>query len=91
MMPSGMLEMSGNSLRSHPDLHDGNPWGEKPMTTTWRYATTGRPVFITAVCYRRRLHPKTDERKDLLLSVMREVKNTSGFVMPAYVILDDHF
>ena len=61
------------------------------MTNIRRYETTGRPVFITAVCYRRRLHLKTDAQKELLLSVMRKVKNTSGFSMLAYVILDDHF
>ena len=30
-------------------------------------------------------------RKDLLLSVMREVKASSGFTMHAYVIIDNHF
>ena len=61
------------------------------MTNIRRYETTGRPVFITAVCYRREPYLETDWQKELLLSVMREVKLSSGFAMHAYVILDDHF
>ena len=61
------------------------------MTNIRRYETTGRPVFITTVCYNRLPHLEMDWQKDLLLSVMREVRAASGFVMRAYVILDDHF
>ena len=61
------------------------------MTNIRRYETTGRPVFITAACYRRKPYLKTDWQKELLLSVMREVKLSSGFAMHAYVILEDHF
>jgi len=61
------------------------------MTNIRRYETIGRPVFITAICYRRKPYLETDWQKELLLAVMREVKSTSGFVMHAYVILDDHF
>ena len=61
------------------------------MTNIRRYDTTGRPVFITAVCHRRIPYLKRDWQKELLLSVMREVKSSSGFAMNAYVILDEHF
>jgi putative transposase len=61
------------------------------VTNIRRYQTTGRPVFITAVCYRRKPYLETDWQKELLLAVMREVKPSSGFAMHAYVILDDHF
>ena len=61
------------------------------MTNIRRYDPTGRPVFITAVCYRRKQYLETGWQKELLLSVMREVKLSSGFAMHAYVILDDHF
>jgi putative transposase len=61
------------------------------VTNIRRYETTGRPVFITAVCYRRKPYLETEWQKELLLSVMREVKLSSGFAMHAYVILDDHF
>jgi len=57
------------------------------VTNIRRYETTGRPVFITAVCYRRKPYLETDWQKELLLSVMREVKPSSGFAMHAYVIL----
>jgi len=61
------------------------------MTNIRRYDPTGRPVFITAVCYRRKPYLETDWQKELLLAVMREVKSSSGFTMHAYVILGDHF
>jgi putative transposase len=61
------------------------------MTNIRRYDPTGRPVFITAVCHRRIPYLKRDWQKELLLSVMREVKSSSGFAMNAYVILDEHF
>ena len=61
------------------------------MTNIRRYDPTGRPVFITAVCYRRKRYLETDWQKELLLSVMREVKSSSDFAMHAYVILVDHF
>jgi putative transposase len=61
------------------------------MTNIRRYVTIGRPVFITAVCHQRRPYLDDDMRKELLLSVMREVKASSLFSMQAYVILDDHF
>jgi putative transposase len=61
------------------------------MTNIRRYDPGGRPVFITGVCHRREPHLRTRQRKELLLAIMREVKASSGLVMHAYVILDDHF
>ena len=61
------------------------------MTNIRRYDPTGRPVFIAAVCYRRRPYLEMDWQKELLLSVMREVKFSTGFTMHAYVIINDHF
>ena len=61
------------------------------MTNIRRYEASGRPVFITAVCHRRKPYLKTDWQKELLLAVMREVKLSSGFSMHAYVLLNDHF
>ncbi len=49
------------------------------MTNIRRYDTTGRPVFITAVCHRRKPYLETDWQKELLLSVMREVKSIFRF------------
>ena len=46
---------------------------------------------MTAVCNRRKRFLKTDLAKDLLLSVMREVKTEKPYAMIGYVILDDHF
>ena len=61
------------------------------MTNIRRYETTGRPVFISAVCYCRKPYLEGDWQKELLLKVMREVKSSAWFAMQAYVILDDHF
>ncbi len=61
------------------------------MTNIRRYDPIGRPVFITAVCHGRRSYLEMDWQKELLLSVMREVKFSAGFNMHAYVILNDHF
>ena len=43
--------MSGNSLRSHPDLH--NDESETIGDQHWALINTGQPVFITAVSHRR--------------------------------------
>ena len=61
------------------------------MTNIRRYYVPDAPVFITAVCYQRKPFLKGDTTKELLLSVMREVKLTKPFGMLGYVILDDHF
>lgn len=56
-----------------------------------RYYVTDAPVFITAVCHQRQATLKSDAAKNLLLAVMREVKQVIQFRMLGYVILDDHF
>ncbi len=61
------------------------------MTNIRRYDTSGRAVFITTVCHHRKPYLKRDWQKELLLSVMRDVKLSFGFAMHGYVIMDDHF
>ena len=61
------------------------------MTDIRRYPSVNRPVFITAVCHRRNPVLANDAYKELLLTVMREVKTEIPFRVLAYVILDDHF
>lgn len=61
------------------------------MTDIRRYATSGRPVFMTVVCARRRPCLQREADKELLLAVLREMKNQRPFIMLGYVILDDHF
>ncbi len=61
------------------------------MTNICRYNPHNTPVFITAVCQNRGRFLKSDAEKDLLLSVMREVKQDKPYAMMGYVILDDHF
>ena len=61
------------------------------MTNIRRYYMPNTPVFITTVCYRRKQLLKSDVDRELLLSVMREIKSSKPFSMIAYVILDDHF
>ncbi len=56
-----------------------------------RYYVTDAPIFITAVCFQRRPFLESDEAKELLLAVMREVKQAISYRMLGYVILDDHF
>lgn len=61
------------------------------MTDIRRYDAGGRPVFLTAVCYGRSPYLQSDQAKELLLSVLREVKKDAPFSMTAYAIMDDHF
>jgi putative transposase len=61
------------------------------MTNVRRYYIPNAPVFITAVCYQRKPFLENDVNKELLLSVMRDVKSSKPFSMIAYVLLDDHF
>lgn len=61
------------------------------MTNIRRYDPGHAPVFITAVCRERQPFLGSDENKEMLLSVMREVKSETGFTMLGYVILSDHF
>ncbi len=61
------------------------------MINIRRYNPHNAPVFITAVCQNRTRFLKPDAKKNLLLSVMREVKQDKPYAMMGYVILDDHF
>ncbi len=60
------------------------------MTNIRRYPTQNRPVFITAVCYRRATVLKTESAKRLLLDLIDEVRGEKPFQLMAYAILDDH-
>ena len=61
------------------------------MTNIRRHYVPNTAIFITSVCYKR--HPILKPRwcKELLLEVLREVKDNRPYQMLAYVILDDHF
>jgi len=61
------------------------------MTDIRRYPANNQPIFITAVCHRRKPILAGASEKELLLSVMREVKANTPFRMLAYAVLDDHF
>ncbi len=61
------------------------------MTNIRRYPTHRAPIFITAVTANREPYLLSNENKQLLLDVIREVKLQHGFVMLGYAILDDHF
>jgi putative transposase len=61
------------------------------MSKIRRFYIPGTSVFITTVCHNRKNYLKTDLDKQLLLSVMREVKIPKSFEMIAYVIMDNHF
>ena len=61
------------------------------MTNIRRYDVSNHPVFMTVVCYKRKPWLKENPDKDLLLSVMREIKQETLYTMLGYVILNDHF
>jgi putative transposase len=61
------------------------------MTNIRRHYLPKRPVFITAVCVKRKPFLKSAGSKELILSVMREVKTEKPFSMVAFSIMDDHF
>jgi putative transposase len=61
------------------------------MTNIRRYPANGTSVFITAVTANREPFLISNENKQLLLDVIREVKLQHGFVMLGYAILNDHF
>ena len=61
------------------------------MSNIRRFYVANAPIFITAVCFQRQPILKSDEAKNLLLAVMREVKQAISYRMLGYVILDDHF
>lgn len=61
------------------------------MNDIRRYPADNRPVFIAAVCHQRKPILANAPEKELLLSVIREVKAEMPFRLLAYVILDEHF
>jgi putative transposase len=61
------------------------------VTNIRRYPANGAPVFVTAVCRERYPYLRPPACKQLLLDIMREVKQEAGFSMVGYVILDEHF
>lgn len=61
------------------------------MTNIRRYSSNGAPIFITAITANREPFLRSNENKQLLLDVIREVKSEYGFVMLGYAILNDHF
>lgn len=61
------------------------------MANIRRHFVANTPIFITAVCFQRQPILKSEEAKELLLAVMREVKQTIPYRMLGYVMLDDHF
>ena len=61
------------------------------MSRFRRYFSENTPVFITAVCHQRQPLLRDTSHKELLLSVMREVKPEIPYHMLGYVLLDDHF
>jgi len=70
------------------NLHQRN---RRPMTNIRRYYTPNARVFMTLVCRNRERYLAGTRAKQLLLSVLREVKGKLPFAMLGYVILDDHF
>ncbi len=61
------------------------------MSRFRRYFIDQSPIFITAICSQRRRFLRKPDEKDLLLEVMREVKQEITFRMLGYVLLDEHF
>ena len=61
------------------------PWGLK------RYYGTGGLHFITCSCYRRQPFLGTAERRDLLLTVLEQMRQRYHFVVVGYVVMPEHF
>jgi len=55
-----------------------------------RYYGAGDLHFITCSCYRRQLLPSTPRRRDLLLTVLEQVRKRYQFVVVGYVIMPEH-
>jgi len=64
---------------------------EQIMTNIRRYYIPKAPIFMSVVCYKRRQFLNSISDKEILLSVMREVKTEKLFSLLGYVILNDHF
>jgi len=61
------------------------------MTNIRRHPPNGAPIFITTVTANRDPILASNENKQLLLEIIREVKIEHEFSMLGYVILNDHF
>ncbi len=56
-----------------------------------RYYGSGDLHFITCSCYQRRPWLDTDERRDLFLTILAEVRAEHRFVVLGYVVMPEHF
>lgn len=61
------------------------PWGLK------RFYGSGDLHFITCSCYRRLALLATQQRRDLFLAVLEQVRQRYGFVVLGYVVMPEHF
>ena len=60
------------------------PWNLK------RYYGAGDLHFITCSCYRRRQMLGTEQRRDLFLTVLEQVRRRYQFVVLGYVVMPEH-
>jgi REP element-mobilizing transposase RayT len=60
------------------------PWGLK------RYHGAGDLHFITCSCYRRQPLLGSDQRRDLFLQVLEQVRRRYQFVLIGYVVMPEH-
>src|SRR4029077_8635162 len=61
------------------------PWGLK------RFYGSGDLHFITSSCYRRQAFLASEQRRDLFLTVLEQVRQRYGFVVVGYVVMPEHF
>ena len=56
-----------------------------------RYYGSGDIHFITCSCFQRKPWLDTDERRDLFLTILEEVRKVHRFVVLGYVVMPEHF
>src|ERR1700731_2996805 len=56
-----------------------------------RYYDAGDLHFITCSCYHREPWLDSDERRDLFLNILEEVRKEHRFVVLGYVVMPEHF
>jgi putative transposase len=56
-----------------------------------RYYGAGDLHFIACSCYQRKPWLDTDERRDLFLRILEEVRKEHRFVVLGYVVMPEHF
>ncbi len=56
-----------------------------------RYYGTGDLHFITCSCYQRKPWLDSDDRRDLFLNTLEEVRKGHRFVVLGYVVMPEHF